>query len=182
MQTLSPSSIVKLGSNVQALFDREEWYDGKISKIYGYGHDFTGKYVRCDITYDDGEVDEDVRLYDQFFETMDDDAWRFKDEFSKIISMYNNMAREIENIKADVDDIMENVADLIEEDDSSSLQSSDEIDDTAFESDEDGTRDEVEYTSGLRWYMIGNIIGIVLGFGASYTLKCYDFNDITKWI
>lgn len=182
MQALSPSSIVKLNSNIQALFDREEWYDGKVTKICGYGHDFSGKYVICHITYEDGDVDEDVRLYDNFFETTEEDAWRFKNEFSKIICMYNDIVREIENIKSDVDDIMDNVADLIEEDSESTSPSNDAKDDSAYESEEEDNRNNQGHTGALSWYMIGNIIGIVLGFGASYTMKCYDFNDIPKWI
>lgn len=178
MQTLSPSSLVKLGSNVQALFDQDEWYNGKVTKIRAYGHDFTGKYVKCDIVYEDEELDENVQLYDKYFETANEESWRFKDEFSKIISMYNEVVREISNIKSDVDDIMDNVADIL--DDEESLESSNDDKDSAYDS--EGETSYASDTNGFRWYMIGNIIGVVLGFGASYTLKCYNFDDIGKWI
>jgi hypothetical protein len=172
MSYISPSTFVKVDSKIEALFDDNTWYDATVVKIHEYGTDSFGKYVKCDIIYDDGDYDENIQLYDEYFETMEEEAWKFKGEFSKLITAFNNAVEDMDNMRSDIDTLMENVADLIDEKDAEDDNMSD---DTAYEVEGSEVEKEPVKTNIFGWYLFGHVVSGLIGFGVCQAIQCYNY-------
>lgn len=83
--TVSPSNFVVVDERVEVLFDEDQWFVGTISKVHDYCEDDDGPYVLCDITYADGTIGENTRLYDYEFNEDLIYGWRFASNMNQVL-------------------------------------------------------------------------------------------------
>lgn len=87
-QHISPSNFVDVGEKVHAVFvdgDVAKWYEGEVKLVTTRSEDKDGKFVECDVLFNDGETLETV-LHDADFCNKDSlDSWRFSWSTSRLI-------------------------------------------------------------------------------------------------
>lgn len=84
---LLPSSFVEPGTDVEVLFSLPGFIKGVVQEVEKRDKDSRGTFVECTILYADGELSENVKLYDKDFSTMSENCWMFKHDMNKIISI-----------------------------------------------------------------------------------------------
>ena len=86
---MKPIQFIAVGARVSVLFkddrsadddDREKWrwYTGEVTKVFPRD-DSDEDCAIVDIQYDDGEVENETRLYNSDYESSDGNAWRFEE-------------------------------------------------------------------------------------------------------
>ena len=145
----SVTRYVKVGTNIEAWYvdieqsskkglwsdtsddgrgsDTHRWFQGIVKKVHRYGEDRFGRYVECDVLYDDGEMVKEQVFYDGDY---GNDVWRFAGDLGGLVS---NLVSYVEELEEEGDDDYEECSDEDEESD----EESDEDDDSAYEYDSD---------------------------------------------
>jgi hypothetical protein len=108
---ISPSSYVKSGELIKAMFIDDDtfsnmkWYNGKVTRVHRRGRNDYGKYVECNIRYEDGEFAKKTRLYDRdFCSDASMDAWMFSSPaFTSLIKDLEANTKESKKLQDIVD-------------------------------------------------------------------------------
>lgn len=105
-QSISMSDYVKKGVNIEALYDdpvndgEKKWFIGVITKVHKHGKDDCGKYVECDVLYDDDEKVENWRFYDDEY---GDDNWRFSSHLTPLVQSLIDRVNALGSLMEDPD-------------------------------------------------------------------------------
>lgn len=96
----SVSRYVKEGIHIEAKYidgddDEYRWFQGLVKRIRKYNNDSYGRYVECDVLYDDGAYVKGERFYDCDY---GDDVWRFG---SHLACLVQNLLSKIEEMEYD---------------------------------------------------------------------------------
>lgn len=99
---ISPSTFVREDERIEVFFldGTSGWYKGRVSSIGHYGKDKHGRYVECEVVYEDGDVIKDTRLYDDDFNTDSPDAWRFSSSLNGVLEALDEARRDIATLKS----------------------------------------------------------------------------------
>jgi hypothetical protein len=96
----SVSRFVKDGVQIEAKYidgddDEYRWFQGLVKRIRRYNADSYGRYVECDVLYDDGAYVKGERFYDCDY---GDDVWRFGSHLAPLVQ---NLLSKIEQLEYD---------------------------------------------------------------------------------
>ena len=142
LSTISMCGYIKTGSEIEARYvdpnkdDETRWYRGIVKKINKYGTSSCGKYVECDVMYDDGELVKGWRFYDEDY---GEEVWRFSSLHADLIDTLVNRVRKLEEYPSEDDE--EEAFDEAAED-SDDEGKADEDDDDEDDDDEDDDEDD----------------------------------------
>lgn len=78
MTDFSPTKFIHKDVKLQYRNFDNNWHVVTVIKVYGYNHNiFLGKFVYCDIKFDNGEVYNHFIFTDKEYESNSDNAWKF---------------------------------------------------------------------------------------------------------
>lgn len=145
MDEISPVSFIKPSVEIEAKFLNDEgdkyiWYRGVVTKVHKVHSSPTGRYIDCDVLYDDGEEVKNSIFHDVDFEEDNDDSWRFAEAWSKLIKIVEQKNKEIEWLREEIEDLLDPDFDIDDEDSES------EDDDEDSESEDSGSEDDTAYS------------------------------------
>lgn len=124
----SVSRYVRLGTEVEAKYidsedDEYRWFQGLVKRIRKYNNDNYGRYVECDVLYDDGEYVKCERFYDCDY---GDDVWRFSSHLAPLVQNllgkideleYQQYFEDDESYETSEDECDDSEDDVIDDDD-----------------------------------------------------------------
>ena len=157
---MKPSAYIHIDSKILGRFLKDDgyaWYPGVVTNINYIDKDTidaddpNDTLVRCAIKYDDGEIADDVYLYDKDFEN----EWKFNNDNSQIIKHLYELSKDVEDLKSivlsdDDYDILDYKKFKMQEIDSKKPDKVDDADETEDETEEDTEDDDKTEDSEIR--------------------------------
>ena len=150
MDYTSPISHIKVPIEIEAKFlneqgDKFQYYRGTITKLHSVQENDRGKFVECDVIYDDGDEVYHTIFNEADFESDDDDSWRFADgSSSKIIKMLAINSKDIQDLKENVRLLLQKTIFNLHEDEDDDEEDEDEEDEEDEDDDEEDEDDDEE--------------------------------------
>lgn len=131
----SVTRYVKVGTNIEAWYvdttddgpDTHRWFQGIVKKVHKYGEDRFGRYVECDVLYDDGELVKEQVFYDGDY---GEDVWRFSGELGRLVGNLVSYVDELEDRDEEDPDYEDTDEGSDKDDDSSCAYESESSDDS----------------------------------------------------
>lgn len=102
MTDFSPTKFIDKNVKLQYRNFDTNWHTVKVIKIYGHNENiFLGKFVYCDIKFDNGEIYNHFIFTDKEYESNSDNAWKFAHPWSASINEIKELHQKLNHTAFD---------------------------------------------------------------------------------